>query len=115
MNVGEKKLERQGFEDSCYHAIMPTLETKTIGTSGQISLGKQNAGKTVIVEELETGVWLIKTALVIPESELILHTEPYASRLSEAITWAQTHPTQESDLNALAAKLKRSRTPRSRP
>ena len=46
------------------------VEIKTIGSSGQISLGKEYAGRTVMVEELETGVWLIKTAQVIPDNEL---------------------------------------------
>jgi hypothetical protein len=84
---------------------MSMIETKTIGTSGQISIGKQHAGKTVTVEEIESGIWMIKTALVIPESELHLHTEPFKSRLNEAIAWAETHPTQTSDLNALKATV----------
>jgi hypothetical protein len=88
---------------SCYHAQMSMIETKTIGMSGQISIGKQHAGKTVTVEEIESGIWMIKTALVIPESELHLHSEPFKSRLNEAIAWAETHPAQSSDLNALKA------------
>lgn len=80
---------------------MSMIETKTIGTSGQISIGKQHAGKTVTVEEIESGIWIIKTALVIPESELHLHTEPFKSRLNEAISWAEAHSAQTTDLNAL--------------
>jgi hypothetical protein len=38
------------------------FEIKTIGASGQISLGKQYAGRTVTVEQVEDGVWLIKSA-----------------------------------------------------
>ncbi len=48
-------------------------EVKTIGSSGQISLGKQWAGRTVVVDELEPGVWSIKTAQVIPDNELVAH------------------------------------------
>lgn len=43
---------------------------------------------------------------LIPESELILHTEPYKSRLSQAIIWAEQNPAQASDLKALTATLK---------
>jgi hypothetical protein len=43
--------------------------------------------------------------VLIPESELILHTEPYKSRLSEAIVWAEQNPAQASDLKALTATL----------
>src|SRR5580765_1976558 len=43
---------------------------KIIGSNGQISLGKQFAGRQVLVEEREPGVWLIRTASVVPDSEL---------------------------------------------
>jgi hypothetical protein len=49
---------------------------------------------------------LQKKINLIPESELILHTEPYKSRLSEAITWAEQNPAQVSDFKALAVTLK---------
>ncbi|MFN0103611.1 MAG: hypothetical protein ACKV2U_16160 [Bryobacteraceae bacterium] len=58
---------------SCYHAVVP-VDIKTIGASGQISLGKENAGRTVTVEEVERGVWVIQTARVIPENEMWRHT-----------------------------------------
>jgi putative transposon-encoded protein len=35
------------------------LEIKTIGSSGQISLRKQYAGRTVSVEQIAEGVWSI--------------------------------------------------------
>ena len=93
---------------------MPVIETKTIGSSGQISFGKHNAGKTVTIEELKPGVWMVKTALVIPESELILHTEPFKARLSEAVAWAEKNPAQVSDLNALATSLEPAKSSRKR-
>lgn len=77
---------------------------KVIGTSGQITLGKQYAGRTVLVEEVEKGVWLLKIARVIPESEAWLHTEPVKSRVDQAIAWAAEHPPQETDLEVLSAK-----------
>lgn len=49
-------------------------EVKTIASSGQISLGKQYAGRTVTVEQIAEGVRSIKTAQVIPDDELWLHT-----------------------------------------
>ena len=61
---------------------MATLTTppsiKVIGANGQISLGKQFAGRQVLVEEQEPGVWLVRTATVIPDNELWLH-EPQAA------------------------------------
>ncbi len=53
---------------------MNIVETKTsvkvIGANGQISLGKEFAGRQVLVEERESGVWMIRLAVVIPENEL---------------------------------------------
>lgn len=89
---------------SCYHACM---EVKTIGASGQISLGKQWAGRTVMVEELEPGVWSIRTAQVIPDNERWLHTPEMKRTLDRAFEWMATHPPQESDLDALEKKLRR--------
>ena len=84
---------------------MNAVNIKVIGSSGQVSFGKEHAGKTITIEELQPGVWMVKTALVIPESELILHTEPFKSRLDEAIAWAEAHPTSTSDISEFAAKL----------
>ena len=62
---------------------------KQVSPSGQISLGKKYAGKTVIIEQPEEGVWMIKTAITIPENELWLHQEPFKSKLEAAIQQAR--------------------------
>ena len=46
---------------------------KLVGSNGQISLGKQYAGRHVLVEESEPGVWIVRTATVIPDNERWLH------------------------------------------
>ena len=74
---------------------------KTIGSSGQISLGKEYAGRTVLVEEVDQGVWLIKTAKIIPDSEMWLHEDPSGGRVDRAIAWAEQNPPEETDLKAL--------------
>ena len=89
------------------HETMKSAEVKTIGSSGQISLGKQFAGRTVTVEQVEDGVWVVKTARVIPENELWLHTPEIREKLTQAIRWADEHPAKESDLDALERKLKK--------
>jgi hypothetical protein len=91
------------------------VETKTIGASGQISLGKQHAGKTVIVDQIESGVWLVKTAQVIPDSELWLHTPEAQEKLRAGIEWAETHPVQVSDLDEVEKKLMAHLRKRERP
>jgi hypothetical protein len=46
---------------------------KQVGASGQISLGNEFAGRTVVIDSSTPGVWVIKTAQTIPDSELWLH------------------------------------------
>lgn len=71
-------------------------QVKMVGASGQISLGKKYAGRTVLVEETEEGVWIIKTAQTIPDNELWLHTEPFKSRLEGSLEWAAKNPVRET-------------------
>ena len=82
---------------------------KTIGSSGQISLGKQHAGRTVTLEEVEEGVWLIKAARIIPENELWLHSPAVGNTLSRAIEWAKKNPPKASNLDSLERKLRKRR------
>ncbi len=88
---------------------MSTLETKTsvkvVGSNGQISLGKEYAGRHVLVEEREPGVWLVRTARVVPENEDWLHEPKVNEDLQRALQWAQRNPPKESDPDAILRKL----------
>ena len=85
---------------------MNTQSLKTIGSSGQISLGKQYAGRPVIVEEIEEGVWLVKTAKIIPDSEMWMHEEPAKFRIDKAIKWAEKNKPAKTDLEKLSGKIR---------
>lgn len=74
---------------------------KTVGQSGQIALGKAYAGRKVLVDELEPGVWLLKLGEFIPDSERWLHTPAVKTDLDEAIAWAEQHPAAATDFEAL--------------
>lgn len=82
-----------------------TTSVKRIGASGQISLGKEYAGRTVLVENTEPGVWVIKTAQTIPDSELWLHQPEASARLDRALAAIDQAP-RESDLDALENQLR---------
>ena len=84
-------------------------QVKTIGSSGQISFGKQHAGRTVTVEQIEDGVWLVRTARIIPDNELWLHEPAAKKTLDHAIQWAEKNPPAASDLNKIDKRLKRRR------
>ena len=78
---------------------------KTVGRSGQISLGKEYAGRHVLFDEVEPGVWTIKLGEFIPDSERWLWQEATAQAVDRAVAWAEQHPAEETDLEALAARL----------
>ena len=83
---------------------MPAI--KTIGSSGQIALGKQYAGQHVLVDEVEPGFWVIKLGEFIPGNEAWLHRLEDRARLDRAIDWAENHPeTAETDLDELERRL----------
>jgi hypothetical protein len=78
---------------------------KTIGASGQIALGKQYAGRHVLVDEVEEGVWLIKLGDFIPDNERWLHEPETRQVLDRAIRWAEDNAPAETDLDELERRL----------
>src|ERR1700693_4330565 len=90
--------------------IKMKASVKVIGASGQISLGKEFAGRQVLVEEAEPGVWTVRTATVVPDNERWLHTPQVAGALSRAVEWAAAHPAQSTDLTAIKTRLRHGKT-----
>ena len=88
---------------------METVATKTrvkvVGSNGQISLGKEYAGRQVLVEEQAKGVWLIRTALVVPESEAWLHQPKARAELASAFDWARRNAPKSSDPDETMTRL----------
>ena len=79
---------------------------KVVGANGQISLGKEYSGRQVLVEEREPGVWMVRTALVIPENEMWLHQPQVNQDLQRALAHAQSNPPQAvDDLDALLGNI----------
>lgn len=81
------------------------VSVKVVGANGQISLGKQFAGRQVLVEEQEAGVWLVRTATVVPDNERWLHAPAAASDLNNALTWASDNPPSDTALDNTLARL----------
>lgn len=78
-------------------------KVKVVGNNGQISLGKEYAGRQVAVSKLEDG-WKLTLTRPVPES--LLEDPDVAAALARALKWAKSHPAASTDLNALARKLK---------
>lgn len=84
-------------------AHSPTV--KVVGTNGQISLGKQYAGRQVLVEEREPGVWIVRTATVIPDNECWLHEPQAAADLQAAMAWSVSHAASDTDTEDTLKRL----------
>ena len=78
---------------------------KTIGSNGQISLGKQYAGRQVLVEEREPGVWLIRTATVVPDTGRWFRQPQALADLEKALAWAKANPPSDVGIDRVLAKL----------
>ncbi len=66
-----------------------TPQVKIIGSNGQVSLGKEFAGKMVLIDKINDGTWLIKAGEFIPDSEKWLHQELHLTKLNKALDWAE--------------------------
>lgn len=86
-------------------ALASHSSVKVVGANGQISLGKQFAGRQVLVEEQEPGVWMVRTATVIPDNERWLHEPQAAADLRSALTWAAANPATGSNTDDLMKRL----------
>ena len=82
-------------------ALTSHSSVKVVGANGQISLGKQFAGRQVLVEEHEPGVWMVRTATVIPDNERWLHEPQAASDLRSALAWAIATPASDGNTDSL--------------
>ena len=86
-------------------------EIKVVGKSGQISLGKRYAGKTLELQRLEDGSLLLRAVAMVPESQLWTLQEPHRSRIARGLDWAGRTEPRESNPDAL---LKTERKPQGR-
>ena len=88
-------------------APVQRAEIKVVGKSGQISLGKSYAGKTLRLERFKDGSVVLTAVAMVPESQLWTLREPDKTRIERGLAWAATTPAKETDVAAVVAKAKR--------
>jgi hypothetical protein len=90
-------------------------EVKTVGKSGQISLGKSYAGKTLRLERRADGSIVLTAVALVPESQLWMLKEPHRSAIARGLEWAAKTPPAETDLDELVERaMKKRKDERSR-
>jgi hypothetical protein len=81
------------------------MQVKTVGKSGQISLGKAMAGMGFIMEEMPGGDIMLKRAVVVPLNEGWAHEPEMKAKLTRADAWMRENSAAETNLDQLEAKL----------
>lgn len=71
-------------------------QVKVIGANGQVSLGKEFAGKMIIIEQIDEGTWIVKSGQFIPDTEKWLHQEKHLSKLNKALDWAEKNAPKDN-------------------
>ena len=85
-----------------------STEIKVVGKSGQISLGKRYAGKTLRLERFGEGRIVLTAVRMVPESQLWTLEESHSSRIERALAWAAETKPRETDIDALLKKRPKS-------
>jgi len=79
---------------------------KHVSASGQISLGKEYAGKHVLMSRLEDGTLVIKPGEFIPDNEKWLHTgDKGLKNLKKVIAAAESSP-RKNNFNEILKLVK---------
>jgi hypothetical protein len=90
-------------------AVEDRVEIKVVGKSGQISLGKRYAGKTLRLERHADGTMVLTAVAVVPETQLWTLQEPHRSRIERGLAWAAETAPEETDVESMLKR--RSRRP----
>ncbi len=87
---------------------MPPYVAKwlVVPPNGQISIGKEWAGRHVQVEQVNEGEIVISSGRFIPENLKTFFTSESETVLKEFGTWAGRNPPKQTDRKALRQQLK---------
>lgn len=77
------------------------IEIKVVGKSGQISLGKRFAGKTLCLERRADGTVLLTAVAMVPEHQMWTLQEPHRSQIARGLAWAAATKPQETAIDSL--------------
>ena len=81
--------------------LIESTQIKVVGKSGEISLGKRYAGKTLRLERRRDGTIVLTAVAVVPESQLWTLQEPDRSRIARGLMWAAATPAKKTDIDQL--------------
>jgi hypothetical protein len=78
-----------------------------VAPNGQISIGKNWAGKQIRIEEISEGELRISAGTFVPDSQKTFFTEEAGSSLAEFNEWEKENPPIATDTKSLFANLRK--------
>ncbi len=82
-------------------------EARTLGEGGLLLLGEKYTGRQVLVTEEGEGVWIVKTAAVIPDSERWLHEPGVQEKIARGLEWMEQNPPRATTPEEIEALFER--------
>jgi hypothetical protein len=79
----------------------------TVPSNGQISIGKQWAGREVMVEMVNDNCMVITAGTFIPHDLATFYTKDAHAQLANFNRWSQKTPASQTNLNQLRKRLAR--------
>jgi hypothetical protein len=79
-------------------------DIKTVAKNGQISLGKEFAGKKIQIIKNTNNTITIIPVLVIPENEMWLYAGDNLQRLDKSIEWVESN-SRKDNFNEIIARF----------
>lgn len=77
-------------------AAIPLPIIKSVGSNGQISLGRKYAGRQVSLIENADGTIILKPGKFIPDSEMWLYKGNGEKRIDKALKWVETSSREDN-------------------
>ena len=84
--------------------LLPLMPIQSARTAKYPLASTWRAGG-VLVEEQAPGVWLIRTATVVPDNERWIQAPEAAADLQRALAWARDNPPSDVDVRSVLTKL----------
>ena len=84
-----------------------TKKVLTVPSNGQISIGKQWAGREVMVEMVDSHRLVITAGAFIPHDRATFHTAEAQEELAEFNRWSEKTPARKTNIQKLRKRLAR--------
>jgi len=91
------------------------MKLLTVASNGQISIGKEWAGKQIVIEKVNSNELRILSGAFIPDKDLTFHTSEAKEVLAEFEAWTEKNPPKKSNRAALMARLEKKAREKAKP